>query len=96
VREIGLRMALGANRSDIRNLILRQVLILGALGLLIGIPAAVAFTRTLRKLLYQVGTADPATYVTVSLVVLAVTLAAGYVPTRRAMRLDPAITLREE
>lgn len=96
VREIGLRMALGANRSDIRNLILRQVLMLGALGLLIGIPAAVAFTRTLQKLLYQVGTTDPATYLCVSLVVVAVTLAAGYVPTRRAMRLDPAITLREE
>jgi len=69
---------------------------LSALGLLIGIPAAVAFTRTLQKQLYQVGTTDPATYVSVSLVVLAVTLAAGYVPTRRAMRLDPAITLREE
>ena len=96
VQEIGLRMALGADPADIRNMILRQSLTLCALGLLIGIPAAAALTRTLHKLLYEAPTTDFATYATVTLVVIAMAIAAASAPMLRAMRLDPATTLRAE
>ena len=96
IREIGVRMALGARPSNIRTLILGQCFLLGLVGLLIGLPTAMGLTQVLQKMLYEVSSTDTATYLTVTALVIAVTILAAYVPTRRGMRLDPAVALREE
>jgi predicted permease len=94
--EIGIRLALGARPSAMFRLIWMQGLRLGGLGLLIGIIGAAASSRALVLLLYQVSPIDPLTYGTVFCIMTAVTLAACYVPARRAMRIDPSTVLRHE
>ena len=94
--EIGIRMALGAGRRDVRRLVLRDTVMLVAVGAGLGIPAALAGARLLSKLLYQVGPSDPAA-VSLSIGALAcVAIVAGYLPARRATQVDPANALRAE
>jgi putative ABC transport system permease protein len=95
-REIGIRMALGAQRTDMLGMILRQSLTLVVVGLAIGLIASFAGTRLLKSLLYGVGAADLATYVLVVTVLGGAALLASYIPARRAMRVDPMIALRYE
>ena len=93
-REIGLRMALGAQRGDVMRLILGQGLRLTVVGLGLGILAALALMRVLVSLLFDVRAYDPSTYTTVTLLLTAVALLACYIPARRAMRVDPMVALR--
>lgn len=93
-REIGLRMALGAQRGDVMRLILAQGLRLTVVGLGLGILAALALMRVLVSLLFDVRAYDPSTYTAVTLLLTAVALLACYIPARRAMRVDPMVALR--
>jgi ABC-type antimicrobial peptide transport system permease subunit len=95
-REIGIRMALGANRSNVRQLILGQGAQLAVVGLALGLIGAFAVTRLLATLLYGVSPTDPATFASVTLLLGAVALVACYLPARRAMRMDPMAVLRAE
>ncbi|HTS12039.1 MAG TPA: ABC transporter permease [Candidatus Limnocylindrales bacterium] len=95
-REIGLRMALGAQERDVAKLVLKYGLALAGTGVAIGIAAAFGVTRVLSSLLYGIRADDPATLVTVSVVLVGVTLLACYLPARRAMRIDPMVALRYE
>ena len=95
-REIGIRMALGAQRTQMLGMILRQSLTLVAIGLAIGFAIALAATRVMRTLLYGVGTNDVATYAVVILLLGGAALLASYIPARRAMKVDPVIALRYE
>ncbi len=94
--EIGIRMALGAQRGEMLRLILRQSFTLVGIGILVGIAAAFAATRMLTTLLYGVGTVDLATYGGVVLLLGLAAFAASYIPARRAMKVDPMIALRCE
>jgi putative ABC transport system permease protein len=94
--EIGLRMALGARRGDVLRTVLRQGLTLALLGLALGLAGALAGTRILRSLLYEVSPTDPLTFVCVSLFLAGTALLAAYVPARRAARIDPMAALRYE
>jgi predicted permease len=99
VREIGIRMALGAERPDVFRMVIGQGLRLALIGLAIGTAATLILTRLLSSfshLLYGVGTHDPLTFSVVSLVFVAVALLACWIPARRAMRLDPMVALRYE
>jgi predicted permease len=93
-REIGLRMALGAQRGDVMRLILGQGLRLTALGLSLGVLVALGLMRVLASLLFDVRAYDPSTYTAVTLLLTAVALLACYIPARRAMRVDPMVALR--
>jgi putative ABC transport system permease protein len=95
-REIGIRMALGAQRGDMLGMVLRQSLTVVVIGLAIGLVAAFAATRLLASLLYGVGANDILTYATVVLLLSAAALLASYIPARRAMNVDPMIALRYE
>jgi predicted permease len=95
-REIGIRLALGADRSDVLWLILKECLALLAVAFLIGIPVALASSRLIANQLFDVRPADPLTFIIVSVLLTIVTLAASYVPARRAMRVDPMVALRYE
>ncbi|HVN08432.1 MAG TPA: ABC transporter permease [Patescibacteria group bacterium] len=95
-RELGIRMALGAQGRDILRLVLREGFGLTVRGLAIGALAALAFTRLLAGLLFGVQTADPLTYAASALFLGAATLAACWIPARRAMRTDPLLALRNE
>jgi predicted permease len=93
-REVGIRMALGAQRGDVRRLFLRYGLGLTAMGTAVGIGASMLVTPVLSALLYGVGRMDPLTYLAVALAIGAVTVLATYLPARRASRVDPLIALR--
>jgi predicted permease len=95
-REIGIRVALGASRTTILQMILRETLTLAFIGLAIGIPCALAASRLVGNFLYGVTPSDPATLTAVPLMLAAVAALAGYVPARRAMRVDPIVALRHE
>jgi predicted permease len=94
--EIGLRMALGASTGDVLRLVLGQGLTLAAIGMVLGLAGAMAATRLLTAMLFEVKPADPLTYVAVALLLGMVTLAACYVPARRATKVDPLVALRQE
>lgn len=93
-REIGVRMALGAQRRDVSGLVLRQGLIVTGVGLALGLVAAAALTRLMSAILFEVNPLDPVTYVGVALALLAVAAAACWVPARRASSIDPVVALR--
>jgi predicted permease len=96
MHEIGIRIALGAAPRDILSSVLRQGMALVALGLVCGLGGALALTRLLKKLLFEVTPTDAPTYAMVSALLLAAALAACWVPARRAARIDPQIALRTE
>jgi ABC-type antimicrobial peptide transport system permease subunit len=95
-REIGIRMALGAQSADVRFLVVSQALRLGAAGLAIGIAGALAITRVLDSLLFGVSASDPLTFASVSAALITVLLLAAYLPARRATRVDPIVALRAD
>jgi ABC-type antimicrobial peptide transport system permease subunit len=95
-REIGVRMALGAQPGDVLGLILRQGARLALVGAAIGLIAALGLTRLMASLLYGVGTSDPGTFAIVLLVLVAAALAAAYLPARAATRMAPTAALRHE
>jgi putative ABC transport system permease protein len=95
-REIGIRMALGAQRKEMLTMILRQSLTMAALGIVVGLLGALAAGRLLRALLFGVGTMDLLTYGAVILLLGLAALLAGLLPARRAMKVDPVVALRYE
>jgi len=96
VREIGIRMALGAQIADVLRLVVMEGMKPTLLGLAIGVAAALALGRVVSKLIYGVSAADPATFAAVSALLAAVALAASIIPAYRATRVEPVKTLREE
>jgi putative ABC transport system permease protein len=96
VREIGVRMTMGASPANVRRLVLGESARLALLGLAIGIPAALALTRLFSALLFGIAPDDPLTFAAVALLLTGVTLAAAYFPARRAGRTDPMKALRSE
>lgn len=95
-REIGLRMALGAQLRHVRQLILGQGMILAGIGLAVGLIIVFILARFLTSMLYGVSPTDPITFIAITFLLAAVALAACYVPARRAARVDPMVALREE
>jgi predicted permease len=95
-REIGVRMALGARPADVLRMILSEGLKLVAVGVALGLVAALMLTRLLEGMVYGVSMRDPLIFVLVNLLLVTVSLAACYVPARRAMRVDPLVALRYE
>ena len=94
--EIGIRMALGAEQRTILWMVLREVLLLAGVGMTIGFAVAAASTRLIRSMLYELSPGDPVTFGGAATLLLSVAVLAGYLPARRAARLDPMATLREE
>jgi ABC-type antimicrobial peptide transport system permease subunit len=95
-REIGIRVALGAERGEVRRMFVRQALVLVGMGVAIGLVAALGLTRLMESQLFGVGPLDPLSYVTVSLLLLLTAVFASYIPARRAARVDPLVALRYE
>jgi predicted permease len=96
VGEIGIRMALGAERSAVVWMVLRRVLILAAVGLAISVPAALSASRLVKSLLFETQPNDPRTLVLAGVVLVSAAILAGYAPARRASRIDPLAALRHE
>jgi putative ABC transport system permease protein len=96
VREIGIRLALGAQRGDIERLMMRPGFVLAGAGVGIGVVTAMIFARLMNAVLFAVTPTDAATYASVSLLLILVALAACYMPARRATKQDPLIALRSE
>lgn len=96
MQEFGIRIALGANRNDVLRLVLRKGLMPVFIGAGVGLAGTIALARVLSSLLYQLSPWDPVTYAAVSLLLAGVALLAGYLPARRAARIDPMVALRYE
>jgi putative ABC transport system permease protein len=94
--ELGIRVALGAARSDVVRLVMTETLSMAAVGVALGLAGALAVTRLAQSMLYQVRADDPLTFATVGVVLGSVAVVAAIVPARRAARVDPAIALRAE
>jgi putative ABC transport system permease protein len=95
-REMGIRLALGAQRRDLLKLVLGQGLTLTMIGVAAGLALALALTRFLSSLLFGVSAADPITFAAIALLLSVVALMASYLPARRAMKVDPITALRHE
>ena len=95
-RELGVRMALGALRSDVLRLVLGQSLRITAIGIIVGVAGSLVVTRFLQTLLFEVHPTDPPTFAGVVLLLAAVSAAASYVPSRRATHVDPMVALRDQ
>jgi predicted permease len=94
--EIGLRMALGATPADVLRLVLRQGLMLAGIGAVVGFAGAIAATRLLTSVLFEVKPGDPTTYLGVAILLGLVALGASYIPARRATQVDPLVALRQD
>jgi putative ABC transport system permease protein len=95
-REIGVRMALGADARDVVRMVMRRSLVLAVAGIAVGLAASLYLTRFLQSLLFGVKATDAAAFAGASAVLLGVALLAGYLPARRASRIDPAAVLRSD
>jgi ABC-type antimicrobial peptide transport system permease subunit len=94
--EIGVRMALGAGRSNVLWLILREILVLVAIGIAIGVPIALAGNRLVVKLVYELSPADPLSLIAAIAMLSVIALVAGYLPARKASLVEPTVALRCE
>ena len=94
--EIGIRMALGAERVDVLRLILKEGLLLAGIGVVAGLASALVLTRLMRNLLFGISPTDPVTFVGVAMLLVAVGVAGCLVPAQRAMRVDPLVALRHQ
>jgi putative ABC transport system permease protein len=94
VREIGIRVALGAHPSGILRMVVGHGLVLALLGVAIGLAGALALTGLLKSLLFEVAPTDPATFSGVALVLIGAALVASFIPARRAASIDPNVALR--
>jgi len=95
-QEIGIRMALGANRRDVLRMVVRQGMTMTLIGLALGLLGVFALSRVMVGLLYGVSATDPLTFTGVSIVLLLVAFLACLIPARRATRVDPIVALRSE
>jgi ABC-type antimicrobial peptide transport system permease subunit len=95
-REIGIRLALGAQQGELKRMFVRQGLALAGVGVVIGLGAAVGLMRLMKSLLFGISPLDPLTYAAVPVVLVAATVLASYLPARRAAVVDPADALRSE
>jgi len=95
-KEIGIRMALGAQRHNVMKLVLCQGMILTLIGVVFGAGSAIGLTRLMKSLLFGVSATDPVTFIAIALLLVVVALLAAYVPARRAMKVDPLVALRYE
>jgi putative ABC transport system permease protein len=95
-REIGVRMALGAQSGDVVKLVIGQGMKLALIGVTIGLIASLALTRTMKTLLFGISATDPVTFAAIALLLTFVALLACFVPARRATTIDPLTTLRQE
>jgi putative ABC transport system permease protein len=93
-QEIGMRIALGATRTDVARLVIKQGIVLIAAGLVLGVGAALFLTRYLATMLYRIKANDPLSYIAVIAVLAAIGLLASYIPARRATRIDPMAAIR--
>ena len=94
--QLGMRMVLGAEAGRVKRMVLRQALLVAGLGTAVGLGLSLWAARAMSSLLFGVSATDPATFVTVSILLIAVALAASYLPARRAARVDPVVVLRSE
>jgi putative ABC transport system permease protein len=94
--EIGIRVALGAQRQDVLKLVVGQGMILVLVGIVIGLSASLALTRFMISVLFGVSPTDPVTYIVIPLLFVSVALIACYIPARRATKVDPLVALRSE
>jgi ABC-type antimicrobial peptide transport system permease subunit len=95
-RDIGIRMALGAEPARLQWQVLRESLVLAILGIAIGVPAALAGTRLVRSMLFGLGFADPLVIVSAAILLAVIAVLAGFLPAHRASRVDPMVALRYE
>jgi ABC-type antimicrobial peptide transport system permease subunit len=95
-KEIGIRMALGADATTVQGQVVRETLRLAIGGLAVGLTVSLAAGRLMQSLLYQVAALDATTYLAAAVAVLACAALAGYVPARRAARIDPMVALRAD
>ena len=95
-RELGIRISVGAKPRDVLKIILGQTFFLAAIGIAGGLVTAIGVTRFASNLLYGISPADPATFAVIAVLLLLISLVAGYFPARRATRIDPMLALRCE
>ena len=95
-KEFGIKLALGAQPGTLRRAVMRQGLCLTAAGVLVGVVGALALTRTIKSLLFEVSATDPVVFTAIPLLLVVVSLLACYTPARRATKVDPLIALRDE